>query len=160
MENYKIRTLRKVIKNYNKQNRSQFDIVLENVKRINDYDYNKMLDNFELESRHQRIINGIKSKWKNIGLKYKEKLSEYKKQNEKMYKIKNKELQKKIREKDELLHRNIEMNKRLKSEERERKGNLMKQKTENASQNLEEFLSKQEEERLKLERNMFHKSNL
>ena len=52
------------------------------------------------------------------------------------------------------------MNKRLKSEERERKGNLMKQKTENASQNLEEFLSKQEEERLKLERNMFHKSNL
>ena len=55
MENYKIRTLRKVIKNYNKQNRSQFDIVLENVKRINDYDYNKMLDNFELESRHQRI---------------------------------------------------------------------------------------------------------
>ena len=119
-----------------------------------------MLDNFELESRHQRIMNGIKNKWKNKGLKYKEKLSEYKKQNEKMYKIKNKELQKKIREKDELLHRNIEMNKRLKSEERERKGNLMKQKTENASQNLEEFLSKQEEERLKLERNMFHKSNL
>ena len=69
-----------------------------------------------------------------------------------MYKIKNKELQKKIREKDELLHRNIEMNKRLKSEERERKGNLMKQKTENVSQNYEEFLSKQEEERLKLEK--------
>ena len=50
------------------------------------------------------------------------------------------------------------MNKRLKSEERERKGNLMKQKTENVSQNLEVFLYKQEEERLKLERNMYHKS--
>ena len=59
-----------------------------------------MLDNFELESRHQKIINGIKSKWKNIGLKYKEKLNEYKKQNEKIYKIKNKELQKKKRKKN------------------------------------------------------------
>ena len=117
-----------------------------------------MLDNFELESRHQKIINGIKSKWKNIGLKYKEKLNEYKKQNKKIYKIKNKELQKKMREKDEILQRNIEINKRLKSEEKERKGNLMKQKTENASQNLEVFLYKQEEERLKLERNMYHKS--
>ena len=41
-----------------------------------------MLDDLEFESRHQRILNSIKNKWKNIGNKYKEKVDEYKKQNE------------------------------------------------------------------------------
>ena len=50
------------------------------------------------------------------------------------------------------------MNKRLKNEEKEKKNYLMKQKSENVSQNLEEHLNKQEIERLKLEKTMIHKS--
>lgn len=119
-----------------------------------------MIEDFELESRHQKILNKIKNKWRKVGIKYKERVEELKKQNEKTYILKSKLLEKKLKEKEEVLQKNIDTKKRIKSEERERLGNLMKQKTENASQNLEEFLSKQEEERLKLERNMFHKSNL
>ncbi len=134
------------------------DIFLENAQKINDFDYNKMLDDLEFESRHQRILNSIKNKWKNIGNKYKEKVDEYKKQNEILYKKKNHALQKKLKEKDDLLLRNIEYKRKLKSEERKKIGNLMKQKIDNVNQNLEIYLNEQEEKRLKLERKMNNKS--
>ena len=117
-----------------------------------------MLDDLEFESRHQRILNSIKNKWKNIGNKYKEKVDEYKKQNEILYKKKNHALQKKLKEKDDLLLRNIEYKRKLKSEERKKIGNLMKQKIDNVNQNLEIYLNEQEEKRLKLERIMNNKS--
>lgn len=117
-----------------------------------------MIEDFELESRHQKILNKIKNKWRKVGIKYKERVEELKKQNEKTYILKSKLLEKKLKEKEEVLQKNIDTKKRLKSEERERLGNLMKQKTENVAQNLVVYLKKQEEERLKLEKSMFQKS--
>ena len=127
---------------------------------MNEFDYKKMIDDFELENRHQKILNKIKNKWKSLSVKHTEKVIEFKRQNERMYRMKNMALKKKLKEKDEYLQKNIEMNKRLRNEKEKEKVNLMKQKTENVSQNLEEYLNKQEKERLKLEKTMIHKSNL
>ena len=132
--------------------------MIENAKRVNEFDYKKMIDDFELENRHQKILNRIKNKWKSLSVKHSEKVIEFKKQNERMYRMKNMALKKKLKEKDEYLQKNVEMNKRLKNEEKEKKNYLMKQKSENVSQNLEEHLNKQEIERLKLEKTMIHKS--
>ena len=117
-----------------------------------------MIDDFELENRHQKILNRIKNKWKSLSEKHTEKVIEFKRQNERMFRMKNMALKKKLKEKDEYLQKNVEMNKRLKNEEKEKKNYLMKQKSENVSQNLEEHLNKQEIERLKLEKTMIHKS--
>jgi len=117
-----------------------------------------MIDDFELENRHQKILNKIKNKWKSLSVKHTEKVIEFKRQNERMYRMRNMALKKKLKEKDEYLQKNIEMNKRLRNEKEKEKVNLMKQKTENVSQNLEEYLNKQEKERLKLEKTMIHKS--
>ena len=125
---------------------------------MNEFDYKKMIDDFELENRHQKILNKIKNKWKSLSVKHTEKVIEFKRQNERMFRMKNMALKKKLKEKDEYLQKNVEMNKRLKNEEKEKKNYLMKQKSENVSQNLEEHLNKQEIERLKLEKTMIHKS--
>ena len=132
--------------------------MIENAKRVNEFDYKKMIDDFELENRHQKILNRIKNKWKSLSEKHTEKVIEFKRQNERMYRMRNMALKKKLKEKDEYLQKNVEMNKRLKNEEKEKKNYLMKQKSENVSQNLEEHLNKQEIERLKLEKTMIHKS--
>ena len=132
--------------------------MIENAKRVNEFDYKKMIDDFELENRHQKILNRIKNKWKSLSEKHTEKVIEFKRQNERMFRMKNMALKKKLKEKDEYLQKNVEMNKRLKNEEKEKKNYLMKQKSENVSQNLEEHLNKQEIERLKLEKTMIHKS--
>ena len=41
---------------------------------MNDYDYKKMMIDFETETRHKKIINGIRNKWRIASSKYSEKI--------------------------------------------------------------------------------------
>ena len=41
---------------------------------MNDYDYKKMMIDFETETRHKKIINGIRNKWRIASSKYYEKI--------------------------------------------------------------------------------------
>ena len=41
---------------------------------MNDYDYKKMMIDFETETRHKQIINGIRNKWRIASSKYYEKI--------------------------------------------------------------------------------------
>ena len=75
--------------------KSEYDLLLETQKRINDYDYQKMLHDFESESRHKKILNTIRDKWKSLSAAHKEKVEEMKKRNEKLYRKKDKEFKKK-----------------------------------------------------------------
>ena len=41
------------------------------------------MDNFDTETRHKKIINGIRNKWRNISSKYSQKIKAIKVENKK-----------------------------------------------------------------------------
>ena len=63
---------------------------------MNEYDYKKMIDNFDLEARHTKILKDIKDKWHSLSALHDEKVQNMKILTEKMYKKKDRELKKKI----------------------------------------------------------------
>ena len=77
-----------------------------------------MLDNFELEARHNKILRGIRDKWRSISAIHNEKVEEMKVKTEKMYKKNDKAFKKKLLEKEEVIKRQLEMRNRLLSEEK------------------------------------------
>ena len=48
---------------------------------MNNYDYRKMMIDFETETRHKKIINGIRNKWRVASSKYLEKINTIKIEN-------------------------------------------------------------------------------
>ena len=66
---------------------------------MNEYDYKKMISNFEMESRHNRILKDIKEKWSSLSALHDEKVENMKIKTEKMYKKKDRDQKKKIIEK-------------------------------------------------------------
>ena len=53
------------------------------------------MDDFELETRRNKIYNGIKNKWKEVSKGYMEKIEEMKLKNERMYKERDRKYKKK-----------------------------------------------------------------
>ena len=70
-------------------------MMIEEQKHINEYDYKKMIANFELEDRHNKILKDIKDKWSSLSAIHDEKVENMKIKTEKMYRKKDKELKKK-----------------------------------------------------------------
>ena len=68
---------------------------------MNEYDYKKMISNFEMESRHNRILKYIKEKWSSLSALHDEKVENMKIKTEKMYKKKDRDLKKKLLKKEE-----------------------------------------------------------
>ncbi len=135
------------------------DIIIQEQIKKNEYDYKKMMDDFELETRRKKIYNGIKNKWKVVNKGYLEKIEEMKLKNERIYKEKDREFKQKIRKKEQSIKKQIALKKEqllLKKKEQEE---LTKKKSDDVLKNLEEFNKKQEEKRLKLEQETFNKSN-
>ena len=75
----------------------------------NEYDYKKMMDDFELETRRKKMFNGIRNKWQEISKGYMEKIEEMKIKNEKLYKERNKKFKQKIRKKELAIKSQIEL---------------------------------------------------
>ena len=135
-------------------------MILEDQKRINDYDYKKMLDDFELEARHNKILRGIRDKWRSISAIHNEKVEEMKVKTEKMYKKKDKEFKKKLLQKEEVIKRQLEMRKRLLSEEKKRREEITKKKVDDVQKNLRDFKNIEEQKRLIVEKEIFGKSKI
>ena len=135
-------------------------MILEDQKRINDYDYKKMLDNFELEARHNKILRGIRDKWRSISAIHNEKVEEMKVKTEKMYKKKDKAFKKKLLEKEEVIKRQLEMRNRLLSEEKKRREEITKKKVDDVQKNLRDFKNIEEQKRLIVEKEIFGKSKI
>ena len=125
-------------------------MILEDQKRINEYDYQKMLKDFELEARHNKILRGIKNKWRSISVMHNEKVEEMKVKTEKMYKKKDREFKQKLSRKEEVIRRQLEMKQRLLLKEKSKREAITKKKVDDVQKNLNDFKDLEEKERLHL----------
>ena len=135
-------------------------MLLEEQKHMNEYDYKKMMDNFELEARHNKILKDIKDKWSSLSALHDEKVQNMKILTEKMYKKKDRELKKKLSRKEEIIKKQLEMRRNMREEEKKKREAITKKKVDDVFKNLIEFKNVEEEKRLILERETFDKCNL
>ena len=135
-------------------------MLLEEQKQINEYDYKKMIDNFDLEARHTKILKDIKDKWHSLSALHDEKVQNMKILTEKMYKKKDRELKKKLLRKEEIIKKQLEMRKTMREEEKKKREAITKKKVDDVFKNLIEFKNIEEEKRLILEKETFDKCNL
>lgn len=127
---------------------------------MNEYDYKKMIDNFDLEARHNKILKDIKDKWSSLSALHDEKVENMKIKTEKMYKKKDRELKKKLKRKDEVIKKQLEMRKNMREEDKRKREEYTKKKVDDVYKNLSEFKNIEEIKRLKLENETFEKSKL
>ena len=133
-------------------------MLLEDQKHINEYDYNKMMQNFDLEARHNKILKDIKDKWSSLSALHDEKVENMKIKTEKMYKKKDKELKKKLSRKDQVIKKQLEMRRNMLEEEKRKREEKTKKKVDDVAKNLIEFRNREEKKRLILEKETFDKS--
>ena len=117
-----------------------------------------MMSDFEAESRHKKILNGIKNKWRAASCKYLEKVESIKIKNEQLYRMRDRQFKKRYKEKEDKIKNKLEQKNIEKLEERKRRAESFKKKREDAERNLEEFHKMQEEERLRVEQDTFQRS--
>ena len=133
-------------------------MILENARKVNEFDYNKMMSDFESESRHNKILNGIKQKWRAVSCSYKEKVENIKKLNEKMFKERSRNLLKKLKKKEKSLQMSIQSKQESKNVEKQKMIEQMALKENEAKLNIQNFLEQQEKERLQVEQDTELKS--
>ena len=125
----------------------------------NEYDYKKMMDDFDLETRRKKIFNGIKNKWQGISKGYLEKIEEMKIKNEKIYKERNRKFKQKLKKKELAIKTQMELKNQRLLEKKKEQEEYSKKKMDDVLKNLEEYNKTEEEKRLKLEQETFEKSN-
>ena len=135
-------------------------MLLQDQKHMNEYDLKKMLDNFDLEARHNKILKDIKDKWSSLSALHDEKVENMKIKTEKMYKKKDRELKKKLARKNDIIKKQLEKRKNQREEEKKKREAITKKKIDDVAKNLSEFKNLEEEKRLILEKETFEKSNL
>lgn len=140
------------------KSRSQLDMILENARKVNEFDYNKMMSDFESESRHNKILNGIKQKWRAVSSQYREKVDNIKKKNEKLFRDRSRNLLRKLKKKEQSLQMSIASKQEEKSEEKKRMIMQLSQKENEAKLNVQSYLDKQEQNRLRVEQDTELKS--
>lgn len=133
-------------------------MILENARKVNEFDYNKMMSDFESESRHNKILNGIKQKWRAVSCSYKEKVENIKKLNEKMFQERSRNLLKKLKKKEKSLQMSIQSKQEAKNVEKQKMIEQMALKENEAKLNIQNFLEQQEKERLQVEQDTELKS--
>ena len=109
---------------------------------MNEYDYKKMMDNFELEARHNKILKDIKDKWSSLSALHDEKVQNMKILTEKMYKKKDRELKKKLSRKEEIIKKQLEMRRNMREEEKKKREAITKKKVDDVFKNLIEVKNK------------------
>ena len=127
--------------------------------RRNEYDYNKMMDDFDLEARRKKIFTSIKNKWKAVSNVYNERIEEMKLKNEKLYMERDQKFKKKLKMKESSIKKQIELRDKLLQEKKKEQEEISKKKSDDIQKNLEEYYKKQEEKRMKLEQDTFNKCN-
>ena len=118
-----------------------------------------MLQDFELEARHNKILKGIRNKWRSVSALHDEKVEEMKIKTEKMFQKKDNEFKKKLLHKEQVIQRQLDLRQRQLSEEKSRREEITKKKVDDVQKNLNEFKNMEEKKRLIVEREIFDKSN-
>ena len=125
---------------------------------MNDYDYNKMMSDFEFSTRHQAQLQKIKKKWQNVGKKYDETIQRMKEMNEENYKKKNAALIKKLKKKEQLLLTALETTNKEKMSDRRKNILALMQREKSARENVERYLIEDEKNRIKFAEQINEKS--
>ena len=118
---------------------------------INDYDYKKMLKDFEITERFQNLNNKLRKKWKEENKKYQTSIEHMKEVRELNLMKKNKDLIKKLKEKDSIWLTGVEAKKKDKQKEKEKIIAEMTKKENTAKKNVEKFMKDQERIRMNFE---------
>ena len=134
-------------------------MIIEKKMKKNAYDYKKMMDDFELEARRKKMLNGLKNKWNEMSKVYYEKIEDIKSKNAKIFKQRDREFKKKIKKKEQSIMRQLQLKNDKILEEKKKAMEIGKKKSDDVLKNLEEYNKKQEEQRLKLEKDTFLKCN-
>ena len=151
----------KVFKKYfiiYKQEAYQLTDFLNETEVVNKYDYDSMIKNLETSTRHQEYLRKIRKKWMEESKKYKENIEHMKEFQEETYRKKNRDLINKLKKKEKLLLTSLENNQKTRMLERQKAIESMIEKEKLAKKNVENFLQKQEKERLQLQHNTDGKS--
>ena len=118
---------------------------------INDYDYKKMLKDFEITERFQNLNNKLRKKWKEENKKYQTSIEHMKEVREQNLMKKNKDLIKKLKEKDSIWLTGVEAKKKDKQKKKEKIIAEMTKKENTAKKNVEKFMKDQERIRMNFE---------
>ena len=125
---------------------------------MNEYDYNKMMSDFEFSTRHQAQLQKIKKKWQNVGKKYDEAIQRMKEMREENYKKKNAALIKKLKKKDQVLLTALESTNKEKMSDRRKNIIAMMQREKSARENVERYLIEDEKNRKRFAEQINEKS--
>lgn len=125
----------------------------------NKYYYDKMISDFELESRHNTLIKANKKKWRSESLKYLERVHNMKEKNEENFNNRIDRLQKSINAKDIKIKNKLIENKKNKEQERKHSHDIFSQKEQRARDTYNRKLQMDEDERTENERKLMHRSN-
>ena len=125
---------------------------------MNEYDYNKMMSDFEFSTRHQAQLQKIKKKWQNIGKKYDETIQRMKEMREENYKKQNAALIKKLKKKDQVLLTALESKNKKKMSDRRKNVIALMEREKSAREKVERFLIEDEKNRKRFAEQINEKS--
>lgn len=131
---------------------------MRKTKYINDFDYNKMIRDFETNSRHEEHLKKIRKRWATESKKYQETIEHMKELREETYQKKNNDLVKKLKKKEKLLITCLENKEKDKMKDKQRAITIMLEREKAARDNVEKYKEKMEKERINFELEIQEKS--
>jgi len=131
---------------------------IEQDEYSNKYYYNKMIADFELESRYNSMMRAIKNKWKSVSLKYIQHAQNMKEKTEENYINKMTNLQKSLDDKEYKIKKKISENQRIKEEVKKQSHELFSEKEKRAKETYNRKLKMDEFERKNNEMKLMNRS--
>ena len=131
---------------------------IEQDEYSNKYYYNKMIADFELESRYNSMMRAIKNKWKSVSLKYIQHAQNMKEKTEENYINKMTNLQKSLDDKEYKIKKKISENQRIKEEVKKQSHELFSKKEKRAKETYNRKLKMDEFERKNNEMKLMNRS--
>ena len=131
---------------------------IEQDEYSNKYYYDKMLSDFEMESRYNSIMRAIKNKWRSESLKYIERVHNMKEKNEENFMNRINRLQKSIDNKELKIKNRLKENQKSKKEIKKQSHDLFSEKEKRAKDTYNRKLKMDEFERTNTERKLIDRS--
>ena len=125
------------------------NLLLEEERKTNDFELNKMLDDFNREIKHRNYLKNKKDKLTLMNNNIEQKLEEIKLRKQNNFNQKARELNERLKLKDEHIRKTLKLRRLEKEEEKRRLSETIKKRFFSVQETLDRFLIEQEEQRLK-----------
>ena len=142
------------------KNRHELIGTLKQAEKSNEYDYNKMLKDFQSEERYQTFARKTRNKWKSENKKYLIRLEQMKEKKEENYTIKRNNFLNEYLKKQKDIERQLYKTRISKQGEWKINSQIMKRKEEQAKEKQRKKIERDEEERLNVENQLCAKSKI